>query len=121
MNVFDPESIKQEHMDKLMPLWLNYQTLQPKLSKTSKGAAILLDWMTSIVEYKVKKATFSSLKKSENEVTSIDFAALLNDVSTIDSLAAQRAGKSDSREKFDDTGLGRKTQSSEFFFAIESY
>ena len=36
--------------------------------------------MTSIVEYKAKNTTFSSLKKSENEVTSIKLTVFVNNV-----------------------------------------
>lgn len=68
MNAFNPINIKDENLQKLMSLWLNYQTVEPKISKIAKGGSILLEWMTACMEFKVKKATLTSLKKSDHDV-----------------------------------------------------
>ena len=64
MNSFNVDHIKQESIDILLPLWKNYSGIYSVLQKQSKGACILLDWITAYVELKIKKETFNSVKKN---------------------------------------------------------
>jgi len=70
MDKFNPENIREENVDLILTLWKNYNTVQPRISKTSRGASILLDWITSCMEYKIKKATLDGIKKSLSDVQS---------------------------------------------------
>jgi len=68
MDKFNPETIKEENVDLIMTLWKNYNSIQPKISKVSRAASILLDWITACMEYKIKKATLDGIKKSLSDV-----------------------------------------------------
>ena len=52
---FAPEDINEHTLSQIMPLWKQNQTLQPKLLKISKGGKIILDFICSSVEFKLKK------------------------------------------------------------------
>ena len=62
MNV-DVENLNEEMTQKCMFYWKNYQTLSSSFKKANKGASKVLDWITAIVEYKLKKETINSLKR----------------------------------------------------------
>jgi len=62
MNV-DIESLNEEMTQKCMFYWKNYQTLASNFKKANKGASKVLDWITAIVEYKLKNETINSLKR----------------------------------------------------------
>ena len=64
MNSFNVENIKQENLDFFLPLSKNYSIISLILQKQSKGACILLDWMTGCVELKMKKLILSNVKKN---------------------------------------------------------
>lgn len=97
MNSFNVENIREEIIDCLMPLWKNYSILAERVAEYSKGASILLEWMTACVEYKVKKSTLNGLKKTEVEV----IAGFANRVSICFAVAgkAQRPNRFTCREE----------------------
>lgn len=68
LDKFNPENIREENVDLILGLWKNYNAIQPKIAKTCRGASILLDWVTSCMEFKIKKATLESVKRSLLEV-----------------------------------------------------
>lgn len=58
------DHLSEEQLNELLPIWKNQQTIQIKLLKTSKGGALLAEWISHCVEYKLKKETLSaSVKK----------------------------------------------------------
>jgi hypothetical protein len=57
-----PDLVKDTSIEFALPLWKNYSTLSPSLRKVSKGAGALLDWVTSVVEWKLKNETMRNLQ-----------------------------------------------------------
>ena len=62
MNV-DVENLNEEMTQRCMTYWKNYQALSTNFKKANKGASKVLDWITAIVEYRLKKETINSLKR----------------------------------------------------------
>lgn len=68
MNSYSPENLKQEIIDQILPLWKNYTILSPIMAKTHKGAQYLLDWITGLLELKIKSDTLKTAKKKFPEL-----------------------------------------------------
>ena len=58
---FVPEDLTESILSSIMPLWKQHQSLAQKLQKlTAKGSAkLMLDFICSSVEYKLKKDIFN--------------------------------------------------------------
>ncbi len=78
---FQSDNLNEDMTQKSMTYWKNYHTLQPVFKKANKGASKILDWITSIVEHKLKKETISSLKRRFVEVKTIQFQQELSSIS----------------------------------------
>jgi len=63
MSSNDPETLKEENIEILLPLWKNYQHLYTQISKIHKGAGIMLSWITAVFEYKLKIETLKSSRR----------------------------------------------------------
>ena len=63
MTSYNPENLNEEQTKKLFALWKNYPQISQKIIKINKGVALLLDWMTAVLEYKLKIETLKSAKK----------------------------------------------------------
>jgi len=61
MNSVKPEELTQEQLNLLMPVWKNFSFLQSKLQRL-QPALVLLEWISSTVEYKLKKDTLTASK-----------------------------------------------------------
>ena len=68
MNALNPENLRQDIVEQILPLWKNYNVLSQQLSKVSKGAQYLLDWMTGLLEMKIKSETLKDAKKKFPEL-----------------------------------------------------
>ena len=68
MNALNPENLRQDIVEQILPLWKNYIVLSQQLSKVSKGAQYLLDWMTGLLEMKIKSETLKDAKKKFPEL-----------------------------------------------------
>ena len=68
MNALNPENLRQDIVEQILPLWKNYIVLSQHLSKVSKGAQYLLDWMTGLLEMKIKSETLKDAKKKFPEL-----------------------------------------------------
>lgn len=78
MNAFNVDNIKEETIDYMIPLWKNRELIAPKAAEYSKGATILLEWITACVEYKIKKSTLNGIKKTDAEVTVVSLKQLIS-------------------------------------------
>jgi len=54
------DRLSEEQMQTLIPVWKNQQTLLVSLRKQPKGASILAEWLSSCVEYKLRKETLTA-------------------------------------------------------------
>ena len=64
MNSVSADRLTDEQLTELLPIWKNQQTLLVKLSKVSKGGSVIAEWISSCVEYKLRKETLTaSLRK----------------------------------------------------------
>ena len=63
MILLNVDNLKEETMQKCMFYWKNHSTLYPMLRKTNKGGCVVLDWLSALVEYRLKKETINSLKR----------------------------------------------------------
>jgi len=69
MGCFRLESIHDGITELALPLWKNYNSIYPGVKKNSKGMAVILDWITSIVEWKLKSETMKNLEQRFPEVS----------------------------------------------------
>lgn len=68
MNSLSSEGLRQDIVDQLLPLWKNYIFISQQLSKSSKGAHYLLDWVTGLLELNIKSETLKDAKKKYPEL-----------------------------------------------------
>ena len=57
------EKLPENIINEVLPLWKNYNVIRAKLSKFSKGACLLLDWIVHVAEFNVKAEMIISSKK----------------------------------------------------------
>ena len=62
MNNVTPDSISEEVMSELLPIWKEKEIYSQKLSKYA-GAVAVVDWISYFVELKLKKETIAASKK----------------------------------------------------------
>lgn len=62
MNNVTPDSISEEVMSELLPIWKEKEVYSQKLSKYA-GAVAVVDWISYFVELKLKKETIAASKK----------------------------------------------------------
>ena len=60
MRDFAPETISEETLRTLIPIWKDCASLRAKTAKVSKAGVLLLEWIRNSVEYKVKKEILNS-------------------------------------------------------------
>lgn len=68
MTSITADHLTEEQLNELLPVWKNQQTIQSKLLKTSKGGAVLAEWISYCVEYKLKKETLNASVKKVPEL-----------------------------------------------------
>ncbi len=68
MILLNVDELTEETMQKCMAYWKNHAALYPMLKKNNKGSCVVLDWLSSLVEYRLKKETINSLKRKFIEV-----------------------------------------------------
>jgi hypothetical protein len=68
MGNFKPENMTQEQLEKAMPIWKSYKNLQPIMEKENKGICAILEWITSVVECKIKIDTLKSIEQKFPDV-----------------------------------------------------
>lgn len=56
------EGLSNSSIESALPLWKNYNLLSASIKKNYKGASIILDWITSVVEWRLKNETMKSLE-----------------------------------------------------------
>ena len=59
----DAETSPEETIEKAMPFWKDHHSLSIVFKKSHKGASVVLDWVTALIEYRSKKETINSLTK----------------------------------------------------------
>ena len=69
MRDFAPETISEETLRTLIPIWKDCASLRVKTAKVSKAGVLLLEWIRNSVEYKVKKEILNSSQKQAEELT----------------------------------------------------
>ena len=70
MNNLNPDNLTDDQVEKLLPLWKDYINLSQIIPSNLKGINLILDWICSSIEFKLKKATIYSLKKNFTQVLS---------------------------------------------------
>ena len=60
MSSVSADRLTEEQMQAMLPVWKDQHTLLTKLQKQPKGASILTEWLSSCVEYKLRKETLTA-------------------------------------------------------------
>jgi len=68
MNNFSSECLSEETLQSLMPLWKNQLTLNNKLKHNYFGMSVILRWICTNVELKLKKETLKSQQRKIPEL-----------------------------------------------------
>ena len=106
MNSISADHLTEEQLTELLPVWKNQHLLQASLQRTARGAAIISEWISHCVEYKLKKETLTSAQKSlpdlENKVKKCVTAIgeKSNEVAALEQHLAKLHAKMDSQGGF---------------------
>ena len=85
MSAVQGQTLSDNVINEILPIWKNQTMIQAKLLKTSKCACLLAQWIAYIVEYSLKKETVNSSKKREPELEK----KIKNQVSLISELSLE--------------------------------
>jgi hypothetical protein len=68
MSLAQESNLSESIISEILPIWKNQTMIQAKVSKTSKAAALLAQWLGFMVEYNLKRGTVNTSKRRVPEL-----------------------------------------------------